>query len=686
PPHELSGHCSVIYDGILYTYSPTAFQSLALSEGGEWEELEMGVPVTGGICVKATPEDASEAALWIVGGTADDEDYPGLQKYSFQDMEWKTITPVDRVTQDRQNHAATYLNGSSSIFMYAGSQDGHNGPSSQTFLISTQEPFDVQAFVSTAPPLVSPMLMPWDDDHAVLVGGSDDNTMVFTFGPTERWEEQQAELTMPIGNDSQTKCTIVQGDDGSKVIELYNMGVSPNEVTRFALLGPDGEPVSTGEEVGAPSSSRRKRRRLAIGDWPEYNATLAPTVTRSDFSIAQDANGLAVISGGDSENPLCIFNERENTWANATALFASGSQEILAQGTDPSSSVSRSVTATATSGPTSAAASSSATAAAPVSSDTSKDKMLTVLGATLGAIFGIAFILILVLLLLKWRKNKRRRAQAASGYINEKDRLSFADRGVEYMSEAAGARDRRYPTASMNASQSSLAIIAGRFGNGHKRNVGKLGSDASTAGLVKSKSSPLGYDEPLEMSTLDEKVAGSSRQPVHPFSRPGPRTRSSGWSRWFANNEATNLAAMPSGRSTYMSDNTHSSLGSQSPYLPNESHQHHPPPPPSSQPPPPFDLGFPPNAFSAMDDDGSLQRLSRVQTGSPSIGHSEEDMGRTGLAVTEGMSAELARANSVSSDKDRVAHGPAAAREPASSWTPFGDGGWNARPTSSLYT
>ena len=74
--------------------------------------------------------------------------------------------------------------------------------------------------------------------------------------------------------------------------------------------------------------------------------------------------------------------------------------------------------------------------------------MLTVLGATLGAIFGIAALLIILLLLLRWKRERRKRA-GKGGYV-EKDRLSFADRGAEFMSEAGGAVGHNY-SASMNA-------------------------------------------------------------------------------------------------------------------------------------------------------------------------------------------------------------------------------------------
>jgi hypothetical protein len=175
PPVELTGSCSVVYNSTLYAFSPSGFQSIDLREGGTWTTLPTGVAVTGGACVKAVPnDDPKDAALYIVGGVVKDTtltNYTGIQRFSFATQTWKWVSPVTPVTQNRQNHAAVYLNASSSILVYAGTQDGSDGLSSQTFLISTNPPYDVQAFTSNAPPGVSPMLLPWDESHAVMLGG-----------------------------------------------------------------------------------------------------------------------------------------------------------------------------------------------------------------------------------------------------------------------------------------------------------------------------------------------------------------------------------------------------------------------------------------------------------------------------------------------------------------------------------
>ncbi|OCK80331.1 hypothetical protein K432DRAFT_416769 [Lepidopterella palustris CBS 459.81] len=644
----------------------------------------MGVSVTGAQCVKAIPAggDASQAVLYIVGGavneTASSWNYPGLQKFSFATQKWDWVPPVTPVTQNRQNHAATYLNASSSILVYSGSQTtGDNGPSSQTFLISTVAPFSVLSFSSTAPPAVMPMLMPWDERSAVMIGGNPQNKAVWTFSPDQGWQDLGVTLTKPIANQSEVQCTVVLGDDGSKVLETYDMSVTPNQVSRVALLSAGGAVASPGQVVGGPPNSRLKRD-LTISNWPAYNSSLAPTSIRSGFSIAQDSAGVAVISGGNTSDPLCIFDQKANSWVNATELFDGSQVTIQSMPTSSVSSLVSSATSTIISS-AAAAASSTVAAAAPVaSSGQNKSRMLTVLGATLGAIFGIAALLIIILLLLRWKRERRKRAGGGGGYI-EKDRLSFADRGAEFMSEAGGSVGNNY-TASMNASQSSLAIMTGRVGQNHKRGMGPLGSDASTAGLV-TKKSPLGYSDPVEMSKIDQRIsptlAERTLQPFQPStvmdSAPAAtaatlgRSRSSGWSRYFANNEATNLAHMPSGRSTYTSDRT--SSGSQSQYTDSRIISQ------PSQTIPPLELNF--AKFEG-------QRLSRVATGSPTLGHSRENL------PTQSMQAELARANSTGSsvsgleNEDSTAY--TSTRDAITSWTPVSGNDWHGRPPSSAYT
>jgi hypothetical protein len=645
PPLDLTGHCSAVFNNTVYAFSPAGFQSLTLSQGAEWQTLSPGVSVTGGICVPGGD------SLFIVGGTpnATSASYSGLQQYSFSDNTWETITPIAQVTQNRQYHGAAYINSSSSIVVYAGSQTaGDNGPSSQTFLISTIPPYAVLSFSSQgAPPLVSPMIMPWDTDHVLMIGGSATNQQVFTFGQPEGWVNLGTTLANPISDPTTTQCTLVTGDDQSKVLEIYDMGVSPNQVTEYALWA-NGGPAAVGDVVGAPTSSKNRRRDLTVSNWPAYNSTLAPTDTRSGYALAESSDGLVIITGGDSANPIAIFDQRENTWVNATSLLVEKNQVPLSSPTSTSLPSVSVVVPIATS--TSAPASTSA-AAGGGGGSSSHSKVLTVLGGTLGAIFGLAAILILILVLLRHKREKKKNTEEE---YNEKDgRLSFADQGAEFMHEAGGSRGRAY-SESINGSVSSLQIfnkpgskskVTTTKVNTHKRG---MPSDSSQLGLVKAKS-PLGINEPLEMSHISGKttpthttanslapsVANSSPRPKHvPIAVPtvGPdedpeRSRSNGWSRYFANNEVTNLASMQSGRSTYGTDaETYRTSESRSEYedprnMSNSSVR-------------PLELNLGPKF------DG--QRLSRVATGSPTMGLPNDDL-------REGLSAEIRRAESISS-------------------------------------
>lgn len=657
PIWPLSGHCSVVHDGTLYVYSPSGFQSLDLKEGAKWQRLPMDISLTGAQCVKAVPGGNADAAkLYVVGGsvnaTAESWNYPGLMHYSFAQKRWDWVRPETWVTQNRNHHAAVYMESVESILVYSGSQTtGDNGPSSSTFLISTKEPYTVRSSPSNmAPPAVNPMLKPWDQDNAVMFGGGPENKAVFLFNAVEGWHDLGVTLTEPFTNQDAVQCTLVEGSDGRKVLEKFDMSGSPNTITRINLLNPGGTIAAPGTIAGGKARSN-KAKRVTISKWPAYNDTLAPTLSRRGYSVAQDEKGLAVITGGNPADPLCIFDEQANSWLNATALFAG--QQVLSQSTPTlSSGIATPTGPTTTSGDTNDA---------PPAAPSNKTRMLTVLGATLGAIFGIASILILLLFCMKYRKNKKKKEQQ-SGYI-EKDRLSFADRGTEFMSEAGGSVAHKY-----TASQTSLAIATGR--TNHKRGVGDLGSDASTAGLV-TKKSPLGYTEPVELSKFDLKPEkldedrlvrqNSSRAPPRPAAANANavigRSRSSGWSKYFANNDATNLAQLPSQRSTYASERT--SMASPTMYTYSQPTQTVP-------------------RLEIPEFEG--QRVSNVAVGSPTLGNSQENL------PAQPMQAELGRANSSGSVRSGVSSLHSQdhyySRSPVASWTPVGDD----RPPSSNYT
>jgi hypothetical protein len=690
PPFDLKNHCSTIWNNTVYVYTPDGFQSLSLTEGAKWKTLPSGQSVTGGICAPAMA--AGNEALYIVGGstTTFAPDYPGLQRFVFESGSWENIIPAVPVTANRRNHGAQYINSTNSILVYSGSQDTDNKtPSTQTFLISTAPPYSVMSFNSQgAPPLFAPILMPWDQDHAVMVGGAADNKQVWTFGKEVGWQNLGTTLVDPIIDQTTMQCSIVTGDDSSKVLEIYNLGVTPNTVTRYALwLGADNKPAPMGKAVGAPPS-RKRRRDLTVNDWPTYNSSLAPTVQRSAYSLAESASGLVVITGGSASDPIAMFDQRQNTWVNATSLLVAKNQIPLTSSTSSLPSVST-VTPTATSDST---PTSTANGVVGVTGHQSKTKVLTVLGATLGAIFGLAAILILLLVLLKWKREKNKKTDRE---VNEKDgRLSFADQGAEFMHEAGGSRGRAY-SASLNNSVTSLQFFS-KTGSksGAKGHTRGMPSDSSQLGLVNGKS-PLGANEPMEMSQMSQKTspifttrsldpkldtpppqtslapppvgaavgAGAGLTASNAASGPdSERSRSNGWSRYFANNDVTNLATMQSGnRSVYSDAETYRSSISKSEYDDARNMSN-----PSVRP---LELNFGPK-FEG-------QRLSSVNTGSPTMGRSMEH-------VRDGMSAEIRRAGSTSSrgsDPGDMYASTVNTQPITTTWTPASNnGGWSQPP------
>ena len=697
PPVVLQRHCSVIDNETLYTYQANAFQSLPLKEGATWTKLPMGVPVDGGVCVRAVPNgDETQAALYVVGGTTSDGSYPGLQRYVFSNQTWDTIAPVTTVTKNRQWHGAAYLNAASSILVYGGVQEqSQEMLSSQTFVISTEAPYNVLAFNSQAPPVQSPLLLPWNNSHAVMMGGAPTNTQIWLFSQDGGWSELEAGLTR--GLQASEVASIVSGNDGSKVLELYDTTVSPNDVSEFVLLNARGNSASTGETPGKP---RKRKRAPSLANWPLYNNTLAPTIRRTGSSIAQDSNGLAVISGGNIQDPVLLFNQQENSWLNATQFF--GASSASTQSTNNPSGTPPLILPPASSAPSSSN----------TNTDQPTNNTLTVLGATLGAIFGIAAILLFILLLFRWRKVKRKRSEPGSPK-NEKDRLSFIDRGASFMKEAGGSVANLSDTLKAPymhkanpesaSSLTSLAIIAGKLNpshqSGHKRGLDRDGSVNSRTELVQKRTHPLANAEAMEMNRFDEKDdtstvlnQGSRRAgttnavvPVPALSRPAAqqrtyetpapaqKQRSSGWSRYFNGNEALNLVHLHGNdRSTFASaSDSRSSAASRSNYT--ESRHH-----PNS-----VDMVAPlevPDTGAHFDGN----RISSVVTGSTSLNQSRDDLpqaqrAQIGMSRPESEASEATE--SILSSRPRSPLG-----EEPTAWTPSGLTSKDDRGVSSIYT
>lgn len=685
PPIPLKNHCSVINNNTLFTYQSDAFQSLGLEKGGSWLQLPMGVSVTGASCVQGSSN--GQEVLYIVGGTvnASTSNYPGLQYYSFANNSWATVTPMVPVTQDRLRHGAAYLSSSSMILVYAGSQDGDRTPSSETFLISTVPPYGVTAFSSDAPPVVSPILLPFNQSHAVVVGVGHHNKDVFTFGPQDEWQKLDVTLKPGLNSSSSAQAAIVTGSDGSKVLEVFDLSESPNQITTALLQTAMSTPTAVQQTGTSTSSSatatqiftKPRRRDITAANWPAYNSTLAPQVTRNGFSLAQDSAGLVVMSGGtEDSNPLCIFNQDQNQWINATQFFDEKTPAVRTGGS-PSSTDSPAASLTATASP------SSSSGAAASSGNVARNRSLTILGATLGAVFGLAALLILALCLVRGlrRRQRNRHEQRRSDYTTDsKNNMDFADQGAEFMSEAGGSFGHRHKDS--GNSMTSEAIMSGGATVGSAQSkrgfFHKPGdSDGSAKSLFSRTRSPLAPSpQPIDHRAGAHSIGREVVAFASPEARTEPRA-DTGWSKYFSNNSTTNLANIPAGYTRHSNSRptTYTST-SQSDYTIGSRDPH------ESAEVPPLNI--------RSSQQGLASYPTRERSGSPSPG-------RTGVALTKEASPVPSTPSSLHADEVsdldeddheyQRTHGPQS--EGMASWTPVAtsDRGstWEERPASSVY-
>ena len=568
PPVPLNGQCSIIYNGVLYTYQADAFQSLALQDGATWTQLPMGVPTNGSTCVQGTYNN--DNALIVIGGSTSTSNYQGIQSFSFSTSKWTSQTPLDPVAANRVEHGTAYLQQSSSILMYAGTQNNDYEPSSQTFLIQTTSPYNVQAFDSFAPPVVSPLVLPFNTTHALMLGGGSTNTKLFTFGPVEGWQQLNVSLQNGLRDSSMVQATILDGSDGSKVLEIFDFSVSPNQISTLLLQNATDTSSSTKRSYtrSAHHPAKRRKRDTTLADRPAYNNTLAPQQTRTGYSLAEDPkSGLIVASGGNSQDPLAIFNQTGNQWVDPNQFFGNEAA---------SSSTSSTPTTSATGTPASGTASPSQQAA----NTNVRNKSLTILGGVLGGVFGLAALLVILLLLLRYcrRKREKRRAQQANSYaLEDKAEMDFRDVGADFMKEAGGSFDerqhRRNRSDKSGASVNANAKAQERGGAASSQSKRALlhhpGESAGSAHSFWSRRSPERSPPTISAPMMGPPIEETLR--TSPDPRTDPRT-DTGWSRYFTENNSKELNSMPlghdqetrpqtnlSGESEYDSSNPHES-------------------------------------------------------------------------------------------------------------------------------
>lgn len=597
PKVALNNECSAVYNNTLYTYQADAFQSLQLAQGTQWKSLEQGESLSGAVCVNVEASDASQDALWIVGGSGGSTNYTGLQKYTYSTGKWQTMTPVTAVTDNRINHGAVYLPGSNSIVVYAGTQDGDSNPSTQTFTISASEPYSVLAYESDgAPPTTNPKMLKWSDTEAVMVGGSSDNTQIMLFDVGSGWLNSGATLASPLKTGTGGwHASLVTGSDGSKSLYTYDMTVSPNVVNRTLVVDSHGAPIMKAVAITRRweednRAERRDTTALTEADWPSYNSTYASSAVRSNSAAAESSGGTVVVSGGNMDDVICIFDQTSNSWLNATELLSSNGQKTLHASADSSSSTaSATASATATSGAatgTAAAGSTTTASASSKSGSTGSSGLSTdqILGVVLGSIGGAIVLLILLYCQIKKRKRREdfiaaghaRRASGSSGEP-EKDGMAMATDSFPRSPTNPSFMRGHQPKGS-TASFSSLAILMGKgpkpsMEGGRRPSFGRAGADSNNkfksriSNPMPAIAGPMPPLPALAPPSREEKGVSFSADTLEPPAPPripadqqdGMR-RSSGWNRyWSGESAALNILGYGNNanRNTVASEGSH---------------------------------------------------------------------------------------------------------------------------------
>jgi hypothetical protein len=646
----------------------------------------MGISLTGATCLFGGIDgDNSKPALYVVGGSTNSSSvqYTGLQRYSIQDKTWYTITPIVTVTENRQHHGAAYMIDTSTILIYGGSQNGDSNPSTQTFLMATYPPYDVQSYQSPAPPVVDPIMLPWDHGHVGMVGGSSTNVDVWRFGVDEGWTDVGVTLPNPLPGHTVAQCALLALDDQSKILETFDLSRSPNVVTRNILLQAGGSPAPFGENAGGSTTttasasstsmtspgSRKRKRDLVLGNLPAYNSTFAPTTTRSGFSLSQDSNGLVVVAGGSSSDQVAIFNQTANGWLNAAQFLSpqDKSQTVLAGPSSTASSI-----ATPTSLDTAGAS----------PGHSSKSHPLTLLGIVLGAICGFAALLIILLLLLRYLKRSRRlkMQRQRDSYLGEKrnghGRSDTEDTGLQPLSKNGQPMGRSPVTTSADVDP---IVSAGRaeFQNNHSRTT-SAASNRFKLDPVRTSHITVGpgmFSKPKEKSPLT--ISRPIMQELPTEIQTPPKTATSqaytapslssgtidlaktigashrktdeGWSTYFQGNNVVNLTgARPSFMSSDSRPGSSSSRNSKGgSYWPDPSLGTATPPTAA-----PIAAPFKSTPSNLRDSSGHMLAANSVPMGSPRLEHSASYRNDSGLMVSNAMHGKISSASSTTDEND----------------------------------
>ncbi|KAI6249754.1 hypothetical protein HI914_01858 [Erysiphe necator] len=503
---SLDDSCTVVYNHTIYSYSSESFQSLKLEKNTEWNELPMGVPVKGGVCVHRTPENNdSPASMFIVGGVTDMDTYHGLQRFTFESQTWDTILLSDQVIQNRIYHGAVYLNASDSILVYSGIQDKQEGLSSQTFTIQASEPYRVTAYQSIAPPAKSPVMLPWSSNQAVYLGGSENNRKVMLFDPKTSWVDSGITLLNPVVNTENVKSTIISGDDLTKVLYTFDLSKSPNSVNMTVLRNADGSPIQNARQSFSQGTqnSPKSNKNLTAKNWPSYDATLAPRISRKVCTISYDlSSGLVVFAGGSEVDSISIFDARGNHWDDPLDLL--GSKELNPPGNSASIAISDNLKGSQQ------------------VSETNSPLPAKYLAAIIVSILISAVLIISLLCFTRSQKakaqNNKNNDPRFKGGPDEEDGMDFIDKGVsdeileKYSSSSSGRSNQSKKDSDYNNSHHIYKDVISKPISLHKRQ----GEDSPT------------YLEGARPAPLPNENWNSER-------------RSSGWNRYWSSENSSQV-------------------------------------------------------------------------------------------------------------------------------------------------
>jgi hypothetical protein len=260
--------------------------------------------------------------------------------------------------------------------------------------------------------------------------------------------------------------------------------------------------------------------------------------------------------------------------------------------------------------------------------DPGRAQTLNTVGIALGTIFATAALFIMILLFLRWRRAKALQNQ---NVMDEKPRAEGPNNVVKgfppSMAEAVVASKGLVPpkTDGFRTNHDSFAIMSNQF-NPKRSTSNHQTKDSfeSTARLVKPRDE-MTTGEPLELTALPGRspvTRSNLAVPANGVGHRAAKTRSTGWSRYFATSAAASANPLSHIPSVYIKN---AGDGDVSDDLQSSGRNSDLSRIPSSSIMPPLDLEF------ARDVDG--QRLSHVAYSSPSFADSREDLAKLGRSI-----------------------------------------------------